>query len=263
MSCLKKPYYVFVCSGMVHPAVQESGIDAAVQLARQKRAVTVLGAHPCWEESSPDPSAELAPYTRARLREVMSDASLPQPKLHGGLLVTKVVKADAGYVVYACEQAKIQSVEPQPPPPLSADDHTQTVQQVFATASPPLLCVGFEGSVAAVVDDLFHWEGSVALGGGDDDDDAPKSQVSKDTPSGSPLLNDQDESTRTEGLFLVGPSVCHDGLIFCFVYKFRQRFAVVAEAVARRLGKDTCQGVMTCRSANMFLDDFRAIPACD
>ncbi|CAE7213621.1 unnamed protein product [Symbiodinium sp. CCMP2592] len=212
----------------------ESGIDAAVQLARTKRPVTVLAANRCWQESSPDPSEELAPYTRARLRNVMADESLPQPKLHGGFTVTKVAKADAGYLVYADECATTDRVAP--------GDRTQ-VQRIFSTASAPILCVGFQGSVAALVGDLFHWSSS-------------------DSATSSPVLTDQDESTRTEGFFLVGPSVCHDGLIFCFVYKFRQRFAIVAEAVARRLGKDTHRGIMACRSADMFLDDLAGIHAC-
>ena len=49
--------------------------------------------------------------------------------------------------------------------------------------------------------------------------------------AGSPLLSDEDESTKTPGLFLVGPAVRHEDHVFCFVYKFRQRFGVVAEGV--------------------------------
>jgi len=52
------------------------------------------------------------------------------------------------------------------------------------------------------------------------------------------LLTDSDESTKTPGLFLVGPQVRHGAAIFCFIYKYRQRFAVVAETIARRLGKE-------------------------
>ncbi|MEM8581475.1 MAG: NAD(P)/FAD-dependent oxidoreductase, partial [Pseudomonadota bacterium] len=44
---------------------------------------------------------------------------------------------------------------------------------------------------------------------------------------GVPLLTPQDESTAMPGLFLVGPEVSHQGHLFCFIYKFRQRFAVV------------------------------------
>ena len=64
------------------------------------------------------------------------------------------------------------------------------------------------------------------------------------------------DSTKTPGVFLVGPQVRHGDLSFCFVYKFRQRFAIVADAIAKRLGHDTTSAVDDCRNMNMFLDDF-------
>ena len=42
---------------------------------------------------------------------------------------------------------------------------------------------------------------------------------------------------------------------FCFIYKFRQRFAVVADAIAQRLGKDTTEAVAARRATGMYLDD--------
>ena len=74
--------------------------------------------------------------------------------------------------------------------------------------------------------------------------------------AGSPLLNDFDESTKTPGLFLAGPAVRHDDHIFCFIYKFRQRFGVVADAIAQGLDHDTEEPVHECRAHNMYLDDF-------
>ncbi|MBO0639798.1 NAD(P)/FAD-dependent oxidoreductase [Pantoea agglomerans] len=53
--------------------------------------------------------------------------------------------------------------------------------------------------------------------------------------SGFPLLTPEDASTRFPGLYLVGPQVRHEQHIYCFIYKFRERFAVVAKAVARQL----------------------------
>lgn len=67
-------------------------------------------------------------------------------------------------------------------------------------------------------------------------------------------LTEDDESTRTPGLFVVGPSVRHDDVILCFIYKFRQRFAVVAQAIAERLGLETAP-LERHRGNNMFLDD--------
>ena len=108
------------------------------------------------------------------------------------------------------------------------------------TPQAPLLCTGFGGSVAlGPARDLFEWgeKGSGCL-------------------AGSPLLNEHDESTKTPGLFLAGPAVRHDSLVFCFVYKFRQRFAVVADAIAQGLGHDTEETVQKCKAVNMYLADF-------
>lgn len=71
---------------------------------------------------------------------------------------------------------------------------------------------------------------------------------------GMPLLTEHDESTRTPGLFLVGPSVRQGTHIFCYIYKFRQRFAVVANQIAQRLNVDTAP-LAEYRRNNMYLDD--------
>lgn len=95
---------------------------------------------------------------------------------------------------------------------------------------PPLLATGFRGSLARI-EELFDWH-----------------------EEGYALLSEDDESTRTPGLFLVGPQVRHPGIIFCFIYKFRQRFAVVAQAIGIRMGLDL-DPLDTYRRAGMFLDD--------
>ncbi len=43
----------------------------------------------------------------------------------------------------------------------------------------------------------------------------------------------------TSGLFLVGPQERHDQRIYCFIYKFHQRFARIALQIAQRLQLDT------------------------
>ena len=60
-----------------------------------------------------------------------------------------------------------------------------------------------------------------------------------DTEYDSVALTEEDESTMTPGLFLIGPKVQHGGAIFCFIYKFRQRLPIVAETIAQRLGLST------------------------
>ncbi|MEM8776498.1 MAG: NAD(P)/FAD-dependent oxidoreductase [Pseudomonadota bacterium] len=83
---------------------------------------------------------------------------------------------------------------------------------------------------------------------------APVSEWFEYDNNGLPQLSLQDESTTLPGLFLVGPEVCHNGFMFCFIYKFRQRFAVVADAIAGRMGIDTAL-LELYRENNMYLDD--------
>jgi putative flavoprotein involved in K+ transport len=53
-----------------------------------------------------------------------------------------------------------------------------------------------------------------------------------------PVFSEEaDESTITPGLFYSGPSLVHRHSLFCFIYKFRARFGVIAREIAIRLGK--------------------------
>ncbi len=58
-------------------------------------------------------------------------------------------------------------------------------------------------------------------------------------PDGYPELSECDESTRYKNIYLVGPNVQHDKAIFCFIYKYRQRFAVVAREILSRWGEQS------------------------
>lgn len=51
-----------------------------------------------------------------------------------------------------------------------------------------------------------------------------------------PNITENDESTAFSNVFLVGPHVAHGNAIFCFIYKYRQRFAVVVREMLKRLG---------------------------
>ncbi|QNE46157.1 pyridine nucleotide-disulfide oxidoreductase [Glaciihabitans sp. INWT7] len=73
-------------------------------------------------------------------------------------------------------------------------------------------------------------------------------------PDGWPLLDTDDQSTTTPGLFLSGPAIRHGGVKFCFVYKFRQRFAHIARVIGDRAGKDTTQ-LEAWREAGMLTED--------
>ncbi|MEW4490178.1 NAD(P)/FAD-dependent oxidoreductase [Thalassoglobus sp. JC818] len=103
-------------------------------------------------------------------------------------------------------------------------------QSTLKTCTRPLLATGFAGSQKLIID-LFEKR-----------------------EDGYPVLNEHDESTITPGLFLCGPMVRHDNHVFCFIYKFRQRFAVVAKQVAKSLGLSG-EGLEEYRKWGMYLDD--------
>lgn len=105
----------------------------------------------------------------------------------------------------------------------------ETDRKRYVTASKPILASGFRGSLKTV-EHLFERE------------------------NGHVKLSDSDESTKTPGLFLAGPEVRHDDLVFCFIYKFRLRFGVIVKAIFNELGLDT-DALDNYRHEGLFLDD--------
>ena len=103
--------------------------------------------------------------------------------------------------------------------------------QIFQSKVQPLLAAGFDGSHKFV------------------------SHLFEQREDGFPSISEDDESTTTPGMYLCGPSVRHDGHVFCFIYKYRQRFAIVANAIASSLEIDTEEFVAAYRSWGMYLDD--------
>ena len=100
----------------------------------------------------------------------------------------------------------------------------------FQSSDPPLMAGGFTGSHQMVAD-LFEQR-----------------------EDGYPLLNEHDESTIVPGVFLCGPAVRQGNLVFCFIFKYRQRFAVVAKAIATSLGLPA-SALEAYRQYGMYLDD--------
>ncbi|RQP05652.1 MAG: hypothetical protein D1H97_11380 [Paracoccus sp. BP8] len=192
---------VFVIGGY------ESGIDAALGLARAGKRVTVLerGAAP-WQDGDKDPSRALSPFTRQRLDVAMKGGAIT---LIDGAEVVALETEPGGIRILAGDGCS------------------------WLSPHAPILATGF-ASGTAPVSGWFDYD-----------------------ETGLPLLTPQDESTELPGLFLVGPEVSHNGHLFCFIYKFRQRFAVVARAIAGRVGADT-SALELYRANNMYLDD----PTC-
>ncbi|MEM1380582.1 MAG: NAD(P)/FAD-dependent oxidoreductase [Pseudomonadota bacterium] len=78
-------------------------------------------------------------------------------------------------------------------------------------------------------------------------------------PKGYAELTELDESTRHKNVYLVGPNVQHDRAIFCFIYKYRQRFAVIAREILRRWGEES-PVIQEYAGRGFLLDDLRC---CD
>ena len=226
----------------------ESGMDAVYNLTACGKQSTVVSGTAFWNVTTDDPSTELSPYTMERVRQAFQFAAKP-PRLLAPLRVYKVEKDQSGdgFVVRARWGPPVTHEGGEHRTPFHDDDAEieeigeEGAEVTLHTPQAPLLCTGFAGSVKiGVAKDLFEW--------GDED--------AGGCLAGAPLLNDVDESTKTPGLFLVGPAVRHDDHIFCFVYKFRQRFGVVADTIAKGLDFDTEAAVEECRELNMYLDDF-------
>jgi len=183
----------------------ESGIDAAIHLARRGVSVTVLERSdtPAWESHQSDPSYALSTFTNQRLKsaEIVSKINLGS-----GADICEVRLGNEGYELIC------------------------STGHCFFSKSQPILATGFQGSTS-VIADLFEYR-----------------------EDGFPLLNDRDESSIVPGLFLAGPMVRHDQHVFCFIYKFRQRFGVVARAIADQLGLPA-ERLEIYRQWGMYLDD--------
>jgi len=178
----------------------ESGADAAVQLTRLGRKVRLLVRKTSWDPKGVyDPSLALSPYTRGRLYDAVDTGRL---EIVFGVDVMAVTK------------------NPNPPNAKKRWRIHAADGRFWDDVHPPILGTGFvKGGGARQIASLWDW-----------DDD------------GRLLLSDLDESTRAPGLFLVGPQV-RQGTpdaprIYCFIYKFRQRFAFIAERIAERLELD-------------------------
>lgn len=186
----------------------ESGVDAAYQLTKLGKKVTLFDANKQIAQHGSDSSYSISPFTRERFNSVRNRV--------------RVVDAVVKSVVKDGNRFELET----------------TAGSKFQSPTPPINCTGFAGGVSQI-EHLF------------------------DCSAGYPLLNQYDESTLCPNLFLVGPQVRHDQAIFCFIYKYRQRFGVIAEQLSERLNSDSelCQEVIEqYREQNFYLSD---LSCCD
>ncbi len=85
--------------------------------------------------------------------------------------------------------------------------------KTIISKTKPLLATGFISQVKQFKNELFEFNSE-----------------------NIPIVNENDESTINPNLFLIGPSLRQQKIIFCYIYKFRQRFMYVISKIAEREG---------------------------
>ncbi len=109
--------------------------------------------------------------------------------------------------------------------------------ETIESSTPPILATGFKSALHPIRD-FFEWV------------------------DGVPQFTNDDGSTLHPGLFYCGSSLVQRGSKFCFIYKFRARFGVVASAVARFFD-DEVADLSEDRKRGFFVDDLECCTDCE
>ncbi len=192
----------------------ESGVDAAIHLARLAKTVHLLSRGQPWREDSADPSRCLSPYTRDRLKAVLADGA-------GSIRFIKqadIVKVERRGDLYVLTDADGLMLE---------------------ISTRPVLCTGFKGGLGLVAHRFT----------GDDDSLS--------------FTEEADESPVMPGLFYSGLLLRHRRSLFCFIYKFRSRFGIVARAIASRLGREWEEPLRLWRERGFMVEDLDCCASCE
>jgi putative flavoprotein involved in K+ transport len=111
-------------------------------------------------------------------------------------------------------------------------------QTPFHSPTQPILATGFRHALEPIRD-LWKWK------------------------KGLPVISEEaDESTLFPGLFYSGPSLAHRGMLFCFIYKFRARFGVIAKTIAERMGRDWEKPLKLWKERGFMMEDLSCCLDC-
>lgn len=126
------------------------------------------------------------------------------------------------------EEVKVEEIR------LEQDEYSIHLQNGHTISSQlqPILATGFKSGVEQI-QEFFEWK-----------------------ENGKPKLSEEaDESTLIKNLFVAGPSVEHDSAIFCFIYKFRARYAVMIEHLLNKWSIKIDQNVLKDYRENQMIAD--------
>lgn len=115
---------------------------------------------------------------------------------------------------------------------------TDAVGTPFQSPTAPILATGFHSSLD-IISRHFSWRGGHAI-----------------------LDETTDESSTTPGLFYSGPSLVHREAMFCFIYKFRARFGIIARTIAQRLSKPWEEPLRLWRERGFMVEDLACCTDC-
>ncbi|MEM9283201.1 MAG: NAD(P)/FAD-dependent oxidoreductase [Verrucomicrobiota bacterium] len=191
----------------------ESGIDAAIHLARAGKSVHVLSRGEPWHQNSNDPSRALSPFTIDRLKDTLLNAP-GTIRFYKNADIVEVSQVDENYILM--------------------DDEGEP----FEVSTPPILCTGFQGGLGPVEKWFQDGDGKVLF------------------------TEEADESVSLPNLFYSGPMLEHRQSIFCFIYKFRSRFGIIARTIAERLGREWEAPLRQWRERGFMIDDLSCCEDC-
>lgn len=191
----------------------ESGIDAAVHLARLGKSVHVLSRGEPWHQDSPDPSRALSPFTIDRLKDVLLNAP-GTVRFYKNADIVEVAKVGENYMLI--------------------DDQ----EEPFEISTPPILCTGFRGGLGPVASHFEDENGRIVFS------------------------EEADESSTLPNLFYSGPLLQHRQSLFCFIYKFRARFGIIARTIADRLGHEWEEPLRQWKERGFMIDDLSCCEDC-
>ncbi|MEM7012259.1 MAG: NAD(P)/FAD-dependent oxidoreductase, partial [Verrucomicrobiota bacterium] len=123
----------------------------------------------------------------------------------------------------------------------SGDDYVlldKEDSEPFEISTPPILCTGFRGGLGPVESFFKDEKGKLAF------------------------TEDADEAPLLPNLFYSGPMLQHRQAIFCFIYKYRARYGIIARTIADRLGYEWEKPLKQWKERGFMIDDLSCCEDC-